>query len=482
MTSPAVALTATGDALVSAKPIADRINAAHEAFEAAERRALEHAVRAGRLLEEVKQDLKRRFGHGHFGRWIKRHCRFDWRRGEEYMQAAKWVSANAREAANLTYTEVLRRAARPRRSGSLSARFVVPPFTVLDARAGYWQQRKREWFKLGIRGEEGRPNDLIDYASLRKYRPSMTLNMSVFDPVLGEVVYHWFTPGPCRVLDPFAGDATKGLVAATLGHSYTGIELRPEQVAANEAQAAAMGLTPKWRCGDSMKLREHLAAEDAFDLVFTSPPYYDLEVYHGGAADGSTLGTYSEFLSWYADVFEQAVARLRPNRFVVVKVGDIRDPKTGAYRNLVGDSITCFLKLGLYLWNTAVLVTPVGSLPLRVAKPFSRHRKLGNAHQVLLVFYKGDPTRISTVFPSQGLGMEGVRHRRAAAPSELPTMPTVPAIARGRTGGAKRGRAARELRRPPGGTDARATYAPQPAGHNPPAAPAVQHHPHRESV
>ena len=99
MTSPAVALTATGDALVSAKPIADRINAAHEAFEAAERRALEHAVRAGRLLEEVKQDLKRRFGHGHFGRWIKRHCRFGWRRGEEYMQAAKWVSANAREAA-----------------------------------------------------------------------------------------------------------------------------------------------------------------------------------------------------------------------------------------------------------------------------------------------------------------------------------------------------------------------------------------------
>src|SRR5207302_68305 len=138
----------------------------HEAFEAAERRALQHAVRAGRLLEEVKQDLKRRFGHGHFGRWIKRHCRFGWRRGEEYMQAAKWVSANSREAAHLTYTEVLRRAARPRRSGSLSARFVVPPFTVLDARAGSWQQRKREWKTRGIRGEEGRPNDLIDYASL----------------------------------------------------------------------------------------------------------------------------------------------------------------------------------------------------------------------------------------------------------------------------------------------------------------------------
>ena len=39
---------------------------------------------------------------------------------------------------------------------TLSDRFIVPPFSVLDARAGYWQERKRAWLALGIKSEIGR--------------------------------------------------------------------------------------------------------------------------------------------------------------------------------------------------------------------------------------------------------------------------------------------------------------------------------------
>ena len=39
---------------------------------------------------------------------------------------------------------------------SLADRFVVPPFTVLDARQGYWQDRKRQWLGVGIQSEIGR--------------------------------------------------------------------------------------------------------------------------------------------------------------------------------------------------------------------------------------------------------------------------------------------------------------------------------------
>lgn len=41
-------------------------------------------------------------------------------------------------------------------SKSLSERFGVPPFSVLDARQGYWQERKRAWLALGIQSELGR--------------------------------------------------------------------------------------------------------------------------------------------------------------------------------------------------------------------------------------------------------------------------------------------------------------------------------------
>ena len=39
---------------------------------------------------------------------------------------------------------------------SLAERFGIPPFSVLDARKGWWQDRKRAWIDLGIRSELGR--------------------------------------------------------------------------------------------------------------------------------------------------------------------------------------------------------------------------------------------------------------------------------------------------------------------------------------
>jgi hypothetical protein len=41
-------------------------------------------------------------------------------------------------------------------SGSLAVRFGIPPFSILDARKGWWQDRKRAWLDLGIRSELGR--------------------------------------------------------------------------------------------------------------------------------------------------------------------------------------------------------------------------------------------------------------------------------------------------------------------------------------
>jgi hypothetical protein len=43
---------------------------------------------------------------------------------------------------------------------SLAERFIIPPFSVLDARQGYWQERKRHWIALGIQSELGRGEDL----------------------------------------------------------------------------------------------------------------------------------------------------------------------------------------------------------------------------------------------------------------------------------------------------------------------------------
>lgn len=48
---------------------------------------------------------------------------------------------------------------------TLSERFGIPPFSVLDARQGYWQDRKRAWIALGIRSEIGRGENALGFSA-----------------------------------------------------------------------------------------------------------------------------------------------------------------------------------------------------------------------------------------------------------------------------------------------------------------------------
>lgn len=55
-------------------------------------------------------------------------------------------------------------AARALRVGSLSERFGVAPFSVLSARDGWWQERKRAWLALGIQSELGRGGNALGFS------------------------------------------------------------------------------------------------------------------------------------------------------------------------------------------------------------------------------------------------------------------------------------------------------------------------------
>jgi ParB-like chromosome segregation protein Spo0J len=49
-------------------------------------------------------------------------------------------------------------------AGSLAERFGVPPFSVLRAAEGWWQDRKRAWLALGIQSEVGRGENLLKFS------------------------------------------------------------------------------------------------------------------------------------------------------------------------------------------------------------------------------------------------------------------------------------------------------------------------------
>ena len=219
--------------------------------------------------------------------------------------------------------------------------------------------------------------------------PGVASGTSIFDPVLCELAYRWFCPPAGLVLDPFAGGSVRGIVAAKLGREYIGHELRLEQVEANRAQAEKIcesGVMPAWICGDSRTIDQTCSDVDA-DFIFSCPPYADLEVYSDDPQDLSTLG-YSEFRDAYFEIIAKACARLKPDRFACFVVGEVRG-KDGNYLDFVGDTVQAFRDAGLGYYNEAILVTSVGSLPIRAGRQFAASRKLGKTHQNILVFVKG---------------------------------------------------------------------------------------------
>ncbi len=270
----------------------------------------------------------------------------------------------------------------------ITEQFPVKPYTFLDAREEYWRKRKSQWHARGVKGGHDGQVGAGTYGVRDRKKET-----SAFDPVLAEFVYASFCPANGRVLDPFSGEAIKGLVAAERGLQYIGIDCRENQVEANRTRAAKLGLEPRWIHGNSEKLLKVINSESDFDLVFTSPPYYGLEKYSDNADDISAAKSYPEFLERYESIFRQAVTHLKPNRFLLVKIGDVRDER-GFFRNLVGDNIACFLRLGLKFYNHAVLVTNDGTAARRVGNQFPNYRKLVGDLQHVLCFLKGDDPKV----------------------------------------------------------------------------------------
>lgn len=226
---------------------------------------------------------------------------------------------------------------------------------------------------------------------------------SIFDPVLCELIYRWFCPPAGRILDPFAGGSVRGIVASHLGRAYTGVDLSGKQLAANRMQLTiAKDPKPVWVEGDSRDLATLLPKGDQFDLVFSCPPYWNLEVYSEDARDLSTLDA-EDFFVAQAAIIRAACARLKNNRFAAWVVGDVRDAK-GLYVNLPGRSVMAFEAAGLRLYNEAILITAAGSLAMRTGKQFEASRKLGKSHQNVLVFVKGDPVKATQAIGAVDFG------------------------------------------------------------------------------
>ena len=200
----------------------------------------------------------------------------------------------------------------------LTDEFLIPPTSVFDTRQGYWQERKRAWKDIGISSEVGRDEALLGSGlkQLADKLGSKTLTgTSIFDSVLCEIIYKWFNVHQGNIFDCFAGGSVRGIVAEKLGYKYTEIDLRKEQVEANILNANELNLNPTWICDDSLNADLYIE-DNSVDLLFSCPPYADLEVYSDDERDISNMD-YEQFKDVYKKIIDIACKKVKDDRFAV---------------------------------------------------------------------------------------------------------------------------------------------------------------------
>jgi DNA modification methylase len=280
----------------------------------------------------------------------------------------------------------------------LRDKFIEPPFSILDTKSGNWMKRKKLWKKIGIKSEIGRDSNTINagtdlYKNCKERLSSQGIDaakdahISIFDPALCEVIYHWFCNEGGNILDPFAGGSVRGIVANYLGYKYTGIDIRQEQVDSNREQALeilSINNQPQWYVGDSNKVLND-NWECKFDFIFSCPPYADLEVYSDLDGDISNK-PYNKFLELYETIIQKSCKLLKSGRFACFVVGEVRDKK-GDYIGFVPDTINAFKKCGMKFYNEAILLNSIASASMR-ANGNMKSKKLVKIHQNVLIFKK----------------------------------------------------------------------------------------------
>lgn len=243
----------------------------------------------------------------------------------------------------------------------------------------------RNWKRL--MGETGHTGTRAE--TMRKDHDSLyTATHSVFPAPLIEWILLRYAPMGCHILDAFAGGPPRAVVSSIMGYTYTGFEIRQEQIDENIGLLKALKLKgANFILGDGCYLKSESHPKEGYDCAFTCPPYYDLEQYSDDPNDLSNLGSYDEFNTAIAKCAAAHYPLMKPGAFVCIVVGPFRDKKTKELRDFPGDTVINFRKAGFSYHQQIVLVKNAASAAVRSTNAWKGH-KLVPTHEFLLVLKK----------------------------------------------------------------------------------------------
>jgi DNA modification methylase len=215
--------------------------------------------------------------------------------------------------------------------------------------------------------------------------------LSEFNPTVAKnVISYWSKPNDF-IFDPFAG-RSRALVAYAMNRNYIGYEISEDVYDYIFDRFKELKL-----CGrpDFNVVIEHddcinavnKEEKESFDLVFSCPPYHNLEEYESCPGQLSDIKDYYVFMNELVKRLNIAVELLKKDGYMCIIVGDFRRKNT--YYMLHND-----LLIGMMENNHLKLhdIIVIQSIPFHTAAFYfgsnNRFKRTAKCHEYLLIWKK----------------------------------------------------------------------------------------------
>lgn len=209
-------------------------------------------------------------------------------------------------------------------SARIRARRFDAPLTALEY-----------WVKNGKQIQQRKPH--LDRRGLNDYVYSKVRTVSNFKPTIALAIMQGFKP--VKILDPCAGWGDRLLAAMAYSQSahYLGFDPNPRLVAGHQAMIQKLGDPARHKvCPVSFDPDK---VEGEWDMVLTSTPFYDVEIYNETDPHQSTShqdGKKRTETEWFAEflipLLAGAWSKLRVGGVLIISINNVWDADRNSYR------------------------------------------------------------------------------------------------------------------------------------------------------
>ena len=284
-----------------------------------------------------------------------------------------------------------------------------PQLTFLEVSAGKRRVRMPKNRANELDGQTWTKYSISIWSDIKKTSEEIALGHPALFPVeLPRRLLRCFTNTEDNVvLDPFVGLGSTVLAAEELGKTGIGLDIYPNFIKKAEERLAQLRLlrseiqlptSPRGRfhCVDARNLTR-VVPINSVDIVITSPPYWDIHLqertadrksarpYGESESDLGRIRSYREFLESLRDAFEPVYRVLKPGKYCIVIVMDIR--KKDKLYPFHSDMVSVMRDIG-FLYDDLIIwdrrheysnMRPLG-YPYRF--------RINKAHEYILIFQK----------------------------------------------------------------------------------------------